>query len=85
MILRGVVGRVEWGYYVAAGIEGYTVSCGDDKQWRLRATVITSDPFKMTRRPLRFVAPHAKGTWTWPIESLRLEGGVLTAALGTPL
>jgi hypothetical protein len=97
MTLTGVIGRIEWGYYTAAAIEGYTVTAsaattkGGAVTWRLTATVILSDPFKLTQRPLRFVAPHAKGTWTWPIETLEFAVGAgqapgrLTARLGMPL
>lgn len=84
MTLRGVVGRVEWGYFTAAAIEGYTVTVDEFRRWSLSARVIQSDPFKISRRPLQFVAPHATGTWTWPIRTLELEHGILHATLGEP-
>jgi hypothetical protein len=28
-----------------------------------------------------FEAVHAKGVWTWPIDSLQIVGGALTATL----
>lgn len=86
MTLTGIIGRIEWGYYVAAAIEGYTVTGEKDNTWRLTATVVLSDPFKLAQRPLRFVAPHAKGVWTWPVQTLHVEQhGRVTARLGPPV
>jgi hypothetical protein len=83
--LTGVVGQIKWQYYMAAAINGYTVSRNASNVWSLRGTVVSSDPFKMNQRPLTFVAPHKEGAWRWPIESFQLEQGVLTATLGQPL
>jgi hypothetical protein len=88
-MIRGVVGQVRWAYYTAAAVEGYTVvrnttprRPGVPPRWRLKARIVTADPFKMTQRPLLFVAPHAKGRWQWPIEDFTVTGGELTATLG---
>jgi hypothetical protein len=83
--IRGVVGLVKWAYYNAAAINGYKVSRGTDNVWKLRATVVSADSFKLAQRPLRFVAPHDKGEWEWPITEFNLSGGQLTATLGEPL
>lgn len=82
-MIRGVKAVIRWAYYNAAAINGYTVT-RKDGTWNLRATVVSSDAFKMAQRPLVFVAPHAKGEWRWPIESLRVEANQLVATLGTP-
>lgn len=83
--VRGVVGQVKWSYYIAAAINGYTVT-REGSQWSLSATVVLSDAFKLSQKPLMFVAPHQHGEWRWPITDLQLnkESGQLTAQLGPP-
>ena len=84
--IRGVVGEIKWHYYTAASINGYAVTYHhQDKRWSLRATVALSDAFKMAQRPLIFVAPTQKGDFRWPINSLEILDGKLTARLGAPL
>jgi len=82
--ITGVVGRIEWSYFVAAAINGYTVT-RNGTEWALRATVVSSDAFKLRQRPLIFVAPHNKGEWRWAIRALSLENGRLVADLDPPL
>lgn len=82
--IRGVVGLVKWSYYTAARLEGYTVRRSQTGQWSLQATIVLADAFKITQRPLVFVAPHDKGEWRWPIESVERDGPHLRAVLGPP-
>jgi hypothetical protein len=87
--LTGVVGRITWAYYNAAAINGYTVTRSHDNRWALTGTIVTADAFKLTQRPLMFVAPHARGTWRWPIRDLELQPNARTptsirAILGPP-
>lgn len=82
--IRGVVGQIKWAYYLAAAINNYTVTRDVQGQWRLRATVVQCDRFKLSQRPLVFVAPHARGEWRWPITGYELQAGALTASLGAP-
>ena len=87
-MIRGVVGRITWGYYQAATIEGYTVvgqGPTTARRWSLRGRLVLADPFKLSRRPLVFVAPTAKGTWRWPLVSLERIGDTVTAQLGPPM
>jgi len=45
-----------------------------------------ADAFKLTQRPLKFVAPHAKGEWVWPIDSpVPRVAGPFMAKLGNPI
>jgi len=88
-IIRGVVGQIRWAYYTAAQVEGFTVirnqtprPPGVPARWSMRGRVVLTDPFKLTQKPLIFVAPHAKGKWQWPIEDLVITDGELTARLG---
>ena len=86
-MLSGVVGRIDWHYYTAAGIHGYTVTPPPKKgpqEWNLVATVVLSDAFKMAQRPLMFVAKHAKGEWKFPVHAFSISNGRLTAKLGPP-
>ena len=87
-LIRGVVGQIRWSYYTAAAINGYTVTRSKAGEWSLSATVVLADAFKISQRPLLFVAPHEKGEWVWPIDTLEYDsrlGSNLRATLGTPL
>lgn len=83
LTIRGVVARLEWGYFVAAAINGYTVT-RDGEEWKARGTVVLADAFNLTRRPLRFVAPTQHGEWVWPVREHTIVDGRLTARLGPP-
>jgi hypothetical protein len=84
--IRGVVGRIDWGYFRAAAINGYTVTRTGDT-WTLRGTVVARDAFNLTRTPLIFVAPTKPfGELRWPIESFAIgDDGVLRARLSPRL
>lgn len=92
--LRGVVGKLQWGYYDAARVEGYTVQRDPKTQkWSLSARIVpgTADVFKMRQKPLRFIAPFVipakdgkpaeKRQWEWLVEGADIANGVLTARL----
>lgn len=81
--VRGVVGQIKWSYYVAAAINGYLVT-RDGPRWNLRGTVVMADKFKMSQKPLMFVALHHQGEWRWPIRDLEVHDGTVTAVLGPP-
>jgi hypothetical protein len=85
-VLTGVVGRIEWHYYVAAAINGYTVDppARGAPDWRLVATVVLSDAYNLNQRPLTFVAKHARGEWRFPVRAYELHDSRLTARLGPP-
>src|SRR5262245_14540741 len=91
--LTGVVGKIEWSYYAAASINGYTVTRASDGTWALRATVVNANAYNMTQRPLIFIAPHQGGEWRWAIRTIRFPEGdrppdrypyPITAALDPP-
>jgi hypothetical protein len=84
LTMEGVVGQVKWAYYTAAAINGYVVTRSKDNRWSLRGTIVLADAFKLSQRPLTFVAPTAKGEWRWPIVDLQIISGELTAQLGPP-
>lgn len=87
-MLRGVVGLIKWSYYTAAAINGYEVTRNKaGTVWSLTGNVVNADAFKMAQRPLVFVAKHAKGAWTFPIESFVVNQDTqqMTATLKPPL
>lgn len=82
-MLTGVIGQIKWHYYVAADVHGYTVvRHKETKQWSMSGIVGNADAFKLAQRPLTFVASYGKGEWSWPIESLEMKDGAITAKLG---
>lgn len=86
-VIAGVVGVIRWQEYNAAAIHGYTVSWSRTKRtWSLQATVVLADAFKLSMRPLCFVARTKAADWEWTMESFTLQGlrGPLTAALSSP-
>jgi len=90
-MVAGVVGHIRWGQYTAAAINGYHVTPTNKARttWKLHATIVLADPFKMTQAPLVFVAKHAKGEWRFPIVDMprRRDGlyqGPFAATVGAP-
>jgi len=81
--VRGVDARLVWGYLPAGTLGAYTVT-RESGRWTLTATVVTSDAFRVAQHPLAFVAPHTHGAWRWPIATLSIVDGTLTASLGPP-
>ena len=89
MELRGVVGTIDWYYFSAATVHHYRIvraQAEDGCHFHLTATAGERDAFKLSQRPLEFVAPHAKGAFRFPVLSLTIhDNGRLTARLGHEL
>jgi hypothetical protein len=87
-LIRGQGAEIRWAYYIAAGVEGWTLMRqaatprGVKPKWALAARIVGSDKFKMAQRPLLFVAAFGRGRSVWPIEEFRIDGDRLTATLG---
>jgi hypothetical protein len=82
---RGARGWVKYAYHVAAEVTGFSIAL--DKKTRggtLQGTVATSNPHLLTQTPLVFVMP-TKVPMRWPIESLTVTDGRITACLGALL
>jgi hypothetical protein len=84
LVITGVVGKVRWAYYDAAQVERFTVT-RSGQQWSLRGTVVLSDAFKLSQRPLMFIVDTKQGQMRWPILTCRVdEAKQLHATLGPP-
>jgi hypothetical protein len=81
MTIGGVRAELRWGYYCAGTVGTWTVTTIDGRL-ELTAVVTDGDTFRLSQRPLTFVAPHAKGAWRWPVTELQMTGGALHAHLG---
>jgi len=81
MAVSGVKGSLKWSYHEAGVLGAWTVTTVEGVR-TLSAALVSSDAFRVSQRPLRFVATHATGAWTWPIEQLQIQGASLTAVLG---
>ena len=80
--ISGQDAAIRWGYHAAAVVRSWTVTREDGGSYVLAAAIVSSDAYRLSQRPLVFVAPHAKGAWRWPIEALQMTGASLTATLG---
>jgi|SRR5262245_16853818 len=77
--VKGVVGKIERGYFPAASINNYVVTRGKTG-WALTATVVNFDAFNLTQRPLIFVAPIKGGEWRWAIRAVQFPEGAYPPA-----
>lgn len=80
-IITGVVGRINWAYFLAGDVRDWTLSM-DGGVRSLTGTLQNPDTLRLSQQPLVFVAPHAKGAYRWPITSLQIAGASCTAMLG---
>ena len=81
LTIRGVTASLVWGYHPAAVLGVWTVR-KDEDGWGLEAHVQSTDKFRVTQQPLTFVATHATGAWRWPVITLAMTAGAVTARLG---
>jgi hypothetical protein len=81
--MRGAAGAVMWSYHVAASLADWTYTAEPDGG-TVTAKVVTHDAFKVSQQPVTFVVRRPTGQWTWPIQSLQIANGTLTARVGSP-
>ena len=79
--IAGVTGSLKWVYHTAATLASWKV-VRSEGSWMLTATVVSADAFRVSQRPLAFVAPVSTGAWRWPVEELQITGATLSARLG---
>jgi hypothetical protein len=80
VLMAGAAGQIHWAYAVAAECEKFEVR-QKGKALSLVARLASSDVFKLRQSPLAFVVKVGGGRWTWPITSLTISDGLLTAQL----
>lgn len=68
---------LRWGYRTAATLGAWTVE-GVPGAWTLTAAVVQQDDFAVSQRPLLIVTPNG---WRWPVETLQIADGTLTASV----
>jgi hypothetical protein len=80
---RGARGLVKHAYHTAAEVTAFLITFDrTTRRTTLGATVVTSDPYWLTQRPLIFVVPTKGGACRWPIETVTIGDGRLVANLG---
>lgn len=75
--IRGDAGQLRWSYHVAALLGSWTLV-----DHVLTAKVLTSDALRVSQRPLTFLVPRPGRPWVWPLDSLQIADGTLTATVG---
>ena len=80
-VITGSGGVVKWAYHKAVSLGAWTITA-EPTVTTCTATVVTHDTFAASQRPLVLVIPRTTTEWTWPIESLQIVDGTLTASLG---
>jgi hypothetical protein len=81
MPISGQQGSLMWAYHTAAAVRDWTITNGELGR-TLSARLEKTDSFRVSQRPLTFVATHANRAWRWPITTLQITGATLTAVLG---
>jgi hypothetical protein len=80
--IRGPQAVIRWVYHQAARVGPWEVTT-DGGGALLTAAVIEGDAFKLAQPGLTFRVSLQNGkAWTWPIESLQIAAGTLSARLG---
>jgi len=83
---RGVAdarGLVKHAWHTAAELTGYVITVDRaSRRLVLAGRVVASDAHVLAQTPLEFVIPTKYGARRWPIESLTVTEGQLTARLG---
>ena len=75
--VTGAAAELRWGYACAASLGAWSVA-GEPGAWTFTATVLSKDDFRVSQRPLLVVTPNG---WRWPVTTLQIAGGTLTASL----
>lgn len=80
--IHGPSARICWSYRPAATLGPWDLTA-DETGTRLTAQIVTSEPFALTQQGLTFRWRRASGKEArWPILSLQIAGGTVSAQLG---
>lgn len=82
LVIRGAEASIRWGYHAAATLSPWTITREDGGPYRLSGTLTTTNPYRLSQRPLVVVVPHQAGAWRWPITELQMTGASIAATLG---
>jgi hypothetical protein len=81
--LAGQQAEIRWAYHRAASLGPWTLSA-NGAAGTLTAQVIEADTFKLSQPALTFRIPRPNGSvWAYPIQSLHIADGTLTARVST--
>ena len=84
-VLKGAIAQVKLSYRTVIVVANFQVARDPaTKAWTLTGAAASVDRVLLTERPLRFVVATNKGAWTWPVESVTVDGGKVSARLGAP-
>jgi hypothetical protein len=77
-VVKGETAELKWGYRQAAVLSSWQITGGT-----ATATVVSADAFRVAQQPLTLAIQSPGGhTWSWPVESLQIDGDRVTARLG---
>jgi hypothetical protein len=80
-MISGAEGAIRWGYYTASTVKHWSIETVEGVQ-TLRGTLEAVDAFRIAQRPLLFVVTRAAHVWSWPIETITIDGAQGIARLG---
>ena len=83
--LRGDGARIVWGYQVAVTVGAWTVQVAPPPApgpWIFEGALETCAVVAARQAPLTLVIPRPHGSWRWPVRSLTITNGAVTAVLG---
>jgi len=81
MTISGVTGSLKWSYHEAGLLGAWTVTTAEGVR-TLSVTLLKSDAYRVSQRPLVFVASVANAVRRWSVSELQIQGASLTAVLG---
>ena len=79
--IRGEAAELRWGYHLAATLNDWTFTPGSSSI-TVTARVVSSDAFRVSQRPIVFAVQRPHMVWRWPVLSLQIVDGALSASLG---
>jgi hypothetical protein len=81
--IRGVDGRLYWGYFLVGTVRAWTATRGASGPGTLTATIDHLDTVRASQHPIVFV-PHKDRPWRWALESLQIADGMISASIRLP-
>ncbi len=79
---RGEAAELRWGYHSAAVLTDWTMTPQTASSLTVTARVVSSDAFRVSQHPIVFTVHRQIADWKWPVKTLQIANGALTAELG---